>query len=86
MSTASRCFLSTSENFSASCTMRSTSSLPSVEAPVILMSVCRPLPLSVADTDRMPLASMSNLTSICKWREKQCHLQHQSRRMFKNAL
>ena len=43
-----------------------TSSLDSVEAPVILMSVCRPLPLSVALTDRMPLASMSNLTSICK--------------------
>lgn len=42
-----------------------TSSLDSVEAPVILMSVCRPLPLSVALTDRMPLASMSNLTSIC---------------------
>mmetsp|Transcript_3865 Transcript_3865/g.11181 ORF Transcript_3865/g.11181 Transcript_3865/m.11181 type:complete len:449 (+) Transcript_3865:782-2128(+) len=63
-SISSRFFLSSSENFSASATILSTSSLAKVDAPVILMSVWRPLPLSVADTDRMPLASMSNLTSI----------------------
>mmetsp|Transcript_18138 Transcript_18138/g.45701 ORF Transcript_18138/g.45701 Transcript_18138/m.45701 type:complete len:265 (+) Transcript_18138:274-1068(+) len=63
VSTASRFFLSSPANFSASLTMRSTSSLASVEAPVILMSCFLPVPLSVAVTDRMPLASMSNLTS-----------------------
>jgi hypothetical protein len=36
----------------------------STEAPVILMSCFLPVPLSVAVTDRMPFASMSNLTSI----------------------
>lgn len=52
---------------------------------MILMSVCRPLPLSVALTDRMPLASMSNLTSICRatangtseiWQYQLDHSQH----------
>ncbi len=47
---------------SASLTMRSTSSEGRVEAPVILMSCFLPVPLSVAVTDRMPLASMSKRT------------------------
>mmetsp|Transcript_15175 Transcript_15175/g.32695 ORF Transcript_15175/g.32695 Transcript_15175/m.32695 type:complete len:317 (+) Transcript_15175:567-1517(+) len=64
VSTASRLAWSSPANFSASCTMRSTSSELRVEAPVILMSWLLPVPLSEAITDRMPLASISNFTSI----------------------
>mmetsp|Transcript_4580 Transcript_4580/g.12508 ORF Transcript_4580/g.12508 Transcript_4580/m.12508 type:complete len:304 (-) Transcript_4580:925-1836(-) len=64
VSTASRFFLSSPAKRSASATILSTSSLPRVEAPVILMSCFLPEPLSVAVTDRIPLASMSNFTSI----------------------
>mmetsp|Transcript_2787 Transcript_2787/g.8330 ORF Transcript_2787/g.8330 Transcript_2787/m.8330 type:complete len:286 (-) Transcript_2787:2294-3151(-) len=64
-STRPRRFLSSSANCSAFWTILSTSSDGSVDAPVILISCCLPVPLSVALTDRIPLASMSNLTSIC---------------------
>mmetsp|Transcript_853 Transcript_853/g.3333 ORF Transcript_853/g.3333 Transcript_853/m.3333 type:complete len:480 (-) Transcript_853:793-2232(-) len=64
-STASLLALSSSANFSASFTIRSTSSELRVLAPVILMSDFLFVPLSRASTLRMPLASMSNLTSTC---------------------
>mmetsp|Transcript_50220 Transcript_50220/g.160956 ORF Transcript_50220/g.160956 Transcript_50220/m.160956 type:complete len:359 (+) Transcript_50220:420-1496(+) len=64
VSTAARFSPSSAANFSASLTMRSTSSLGRVEAPVILISCFLPVPLSDASTARMPLASMSNFTSI----------------------
>mmetsp|Transcript_28988 Transcript_28988/g.35231 ORF Transcript_28988/g.35231 Transcript_28988/m.35231 type:complete len:299 (+) Transcript_28988:550-1446(+) len=64
-STASLFFWSSAAFASASSTILSTSSEDRVDAPVILMSCCLPVPLSVAVTDRIPLASMSNFTSIC---------------------
>ena len=64
VSTASRLAASSEANASASCTIFSTSSSESVDAPVILMSATLPVPLSAAETERMPLASMSNFTSI----------------------
>ena len=49
----------------ASRIMRSISSLPSAEPPVIVMAWLLPVPMSLADTCTMPLASMSKATSIC---------------------
>ncbi len=63
VSMASLFVLSSALYFSASWTILSTSSLLSVLAPVILMSCFFCVPLSVAVTLRIPLASMSNLTS-----------------------
>merc|ERR1719229_204348 len=60
------CLLSSSLNFSASLTMRPISSFdrrPLSLVIVILFSF--PVLLSQADTFRMPLASMSKVTSIC---------------------
>mmetsp|Transcript_12232 Transcript_12232/g.27785 ORF Transcript_12232/g.27785 Transcript_12232/m.27785 type:complete len:383 (-) Transcript_12232:588-1736(-) len=65
VSMASRFSLSAPAFASASFTMRSTSLSDSVDAPVILMSVCLPVPLSEAVTLRIPFASMSNFTSTC---------------------
>mmetsp|Transcript_7800 Transcript_7800/g.23888 ORF Transcript_7800/g.23888 Transcript_7800/m.23888 type:complete len:212 (-) Transcript_7800:1344-1979(-) len=65
VSTFSRSAVSDAALASASFIIRSTSSSLSVDAPVILMSACLPVPLSVAATLRMPLASMSKHTVIC---------------------
>mmetsp|Transcript_36562 Transcript_36562/g.61621 ORF Transcript_36562/g.61621 Transcript_36562/m.61621 type:complete len:272 (+) Transcript_36562:473-1288(+) len=64
VSTASRLAESSPAYVSASFTIRSTSSEDRVDAPVILMSWLLLVPLSDATTDKMPLASMSNFTSI----------------------
>mmetsp|Transcript_89856 Transcript_89856/g.275063 ORF Transcript_89856/g.275063 Transcript_89856/m.275063 type:complete len:203 (-) Transcript_89856:1128-1736(-) len=64
-STLSFLLLSSWAFASASLTMRSTSSLSSVEEPAIVMVCSLPVPRSLADTFRMPLASMSKVTSIC---------------------
>ena len=45
--------------------MRSISSCASPLLAVMVMRCSLPVPLSIADTFRMPLASMSNVTSIC---------------------
>mmetsp|Transcript_21890 Transcript_21890/g.44850 ORF Transcript_21890/g.44850 Transcript_21890/m.44850 type:complete len:333 (-) Transcript_21890:924-1922(-) len=45
--------------------MRSTSVLSRVEEPAIVMVCSLPVPRSLAETFRMPLASMSKVTSIC---------------------
>ncbi len=45
--------------------MRSMSSFPSAVPPVIVMACSLPVPRSFALTCTMPLASMSNVTSIC---------------------
>mmetsp|Transcript_33606 Transcript_33606/g.60686 ORF Transcript_33606/g.60686 Transcript_33606/m.60686 type:complete len:287 (+) Transcript_33606:410-1270(+) len=60
----SRFFLSSAAWASASFTMRSTSDLSRVEAPVMRMSWCLPVVFSVALTVRIPLASMENSTLI----------------------
>mmetsp|Transcript_5554 Transcript_5554/g.14115 ORF Transcript_5554/g.14115 Transcript_5554/m.14115 type:complete len:548 (-) Transcript_5554:148-1791(-) len=65
VSMASRFSLSASAFASASFIMLSTSLSDSVDAPVILISVCLPVPLSEAVTLRIPFASMSNFTSTC---------------------
>mmetsp|Transcript_11978 Transcript_11978/g.32087 ORF Transcript_11978/g.32087 Transcript_11978/m.32087 type:complete len:258 (+) Transcript_11978:515-1288(+) len=57
--------LSSSTAFaSASFTILSTSCSSNVEAPAMVMVCSFPVPLSLADTLRMPFASMSNATSI----------------------
>ena len=45
--------------------MRSTSSFGNVEAPVIVIDCCLFVALSFAVTDKIPLASISKVTSIC---------------------
>ena len=50
---------------SASLTIRSTSSLGNVEAPLIVIDCCLLVALSFAVTERIPFASISNVTSIC---------------------
>ena len=60
----SRFSLSAAALASASFTIFSTSFSLRVEAPVIEMLCSLPLPLSLAVTLRMPLASMSKVTSI----------------------
>mmetsp|Transcript_21739 Transcript_21739/g.52323 ORF Transcript_21739/g.52323 Transcript_21739/m.52323 type:complete len:253 (-) Transcript_21739:930-1688(-) len=59
-------FLSSSSYSLASCTMRSISSCESrpLSLVMVIFSLL-PVPLSSADTWRIPLASISNVTSIC---------------------
>src|SRR6266851_2229820 len=64
-STSSLFARSSDECSSASLTIRSTSSLARVEEAVMVTDCSRPVPLSWALTFKMPLASMSNVTSIC---------------------
>merc|ERR1711936_1135023 len=60
------CLLSSSLNFSASLTMRSISSLERRPLSLVMVILfCLPVLLSHADTFRIPLASMSKVTSIC---------------------
>ncbi len=65
ISTASRRLRSSSAYCSASAIILSMSSLLRAEPPVIVIDCSRPVPRSLADTLTMPLASMSNVTSIC---------------------
>merc|ERR1719433_1676035 len=59
------CLASSSLNFSASLTMRSISSLDRRPLSLVMVILfCLPVLLSQADTFRMPLASMSKVTSI----------------------
>merc|ERR550519_382906 len=60
------CLSSSALNFSASLTILSISSFDSLPLSlVIVILFCFPVDLSAADTFRIPLASMSNVTSIC---------------------
>ena len=58
-------FLSSSACISASLIMRSMSSLLMSPARSMWMDCSLPVPMSLAETCRMPLASMSKVTSIC---------------------
>merc|ERR1712198_641761 len=59
------CFSSSALNFSASLTMRSISSFDRRPLSLVMVILfCLPVDLSQADTLRIPLASMSNVTSI----------------------
>mmetsp|Transcript_103935 Transcript_103935/g.144630 ORF Transcript_103935/g.144630 Transcript_103935/m.144630 type:complete len:212 (-) Transcript_103935:1461-2096(-) len=64
VSTASLRLLSSAALASASCTILSTSVLSRVEDPAMVMVCSLPVPRSFAPTFRMPLASMSKVTSI----------------------
>ena len=57
-------FLSSSANFSASFTALSTSSSERLVEAVIVIFASLPVPLSIADTLTIPVASISNVTSI----------------------
>ena len=65
VSTSSRNFLSSSACASASRTMRLISSSERPEDALMTMRCSLPVALSLADTLRMPLASMSKVTSTC---------------------
>src|SRR3954468_5112303 len=65
VSASSRRFLSSSACASASFIIRSMSSLGRAEPPVMVIDCSLPVPRSLAVTWTMPLASMSNATSIC---------------------
>ncbi len=65
VSTISRRLLSSSSNRFASSTIRSISLCESLVEAVIVIACCFPVPLSSAVTFKMPLASMSKVTSIC---------------------
>src|SRR5687767_10689724 len=62
---SSRRFLSSAACASASFTIRSTSSRFRPDEPLIVIFCSCPVATSFADTLTMPLASMSNATSIC---------------------
>src|SRR4030065_318574 len=64
-STSSSGLRSSSACASASFTMRSISASVSPELDLMVILFSLPLALSLADTCRMPLASMSKVTSIC---------------------
>ena len=64
-SIASFLILSSSANFSASFTAASISSSLKLVDAVIVILASFPVPLSLADTLTIPLASISKVTSIC---------------------